>query len=217
VSAPAAAAAAPVSLVDSGYASFRLGIAVLIMTLGASVMYVVPVILPAVQSEFGVARADASLPYSLLMIGFGIGGLFMGRLSDRFGVAVPLAIGAAGVGSGFIVAGTTSSFLVFNAAHAVLLGLLGGSATFSPLVADTTLWFAKRRGIAVAICASGNYLGGAVWPPLVQRAVEAWGWRATYVGMGVICAVAIGSLALLMRRRPPIVSAAAAALSRLAA
>ncbi|HEX3060586.1 MAG TPA: hypothetical protein VHP62_14575, partial [Usitatibacter sp.] len=53
---------------DSRYAAFRLGVAVLVMTLGASVMYVVPVVLPSVQSEFGVSRADASLAYSLLMI-----------------------------------------------------------------------------------------------------------------------------------------------------
>jgi MFS family permease len=193
--------------VDSRYAAYRLGIAVLIMTLGASVMYVVPVVLPAVQAEFGVARADASLPYSFLMIGFGIGGLAMGRLSDRFGVSVPLVIGACGIGAGFALAGMTTSFAAFNAAHGLLLGLLGGSATFSPLVADTSLWFVKRRGIAVAICASGNYLGGAIWPPIVQRAVDAWGWRSTYIGMGIVCAVAIGALALLMRPRPPIAEA----------
>jgi MFS family permease len=193
--------------VDSRYAAFRLGVAVLVMTLGASVMYVVPVVLPSVQSEFGVSRADASLAYSLLMIGFGIGGLFMGRLSDRFGVTVPLIVGACGIGAGFWLAAATSSFVVFNAAHGLLLGLLGGSATFSPLVADTSLWFVKRRGIAVAICASGNYLGGAVWPPIVQRSVEAWGWRQTYFGMGIVCCVAIIGLSLLMRARPPVVSA----------
>ena len=193
--------------VDSRYASFRLGIAVLIMTLGASGMYVIPVVLPAVQAEFGVARADASLPYSLLMIGFGVGGLLMGRLADRFGVWVPLVIGACAIGAGYWVAGTTSSFVVFNAAHGLLLGLLGCSATFSPLLADTSLWFVKRRGIAVAICASGNYLGGAIWPPLVQRSVDAWGWRSTYIGIGIICAVSIAALALLMRPRPPLAAA----------
>jgi len=198
---------------DSSYAAFRLGVAVLVMTLGASVMYVVPVVLPSVQSEFGVSRADASLAYSLLMIGFGIGGLFMGQLSDRFGVTVPLVIGACGIGAGFWLAGTSSSFVVFNAAHGLLLGLLGGSATFSPLVADTSLWFVKRRGIAVAIVASGNYLGGAVWPPIVQRSVDAWGWRNTYIGMGIVCAVAIIALAQLMRTRPPIVSASSVAAS----
>jgi MFS family permease len=196
----------PAASADSGYAYLRLALAVLVMTLGASGMYVIPVVLPSVQSEFGVARADASLPYSLLMIGFGVGGLAMGRLSDRFGVWVPLLIGAGGIGAGYALAGTTTSFGTFNVAHGVLLGLFGCSATFSPLLADTSLWFVKRRGIAVAICASGNYLGGAIWPTVVQRAVEAWGWRPTYIGMGIGCAAAIAGLALAMRARPPVLS-----------
>ena len=77
---------------DSRYAAVRLMVTLAIMTLGASGMYVVPVMLPAVQAEFGIARADASTPYSMLMIGFGVGGLFMGRLADRFGVMVLCAV-----------------------------------------------------------------------------------------------------------------------------
>src|SRR5512141_139768 len=127
-------ARAPMALVDSRYAALRLGVAVLIMTLGASGMYVIPVVLPAVQAEFGVSRADASLPYALLMIGFGIGGLLMGRLADRFGVTVPLLLGACGIGAGYWLAGTTTSLATFNVAHGLLLGLLGCSATFSPLL-----------------------------------------------------------------------------------
>lgn len=80
-----------------------------LMTVGASGMYVVPVVLPAVQADFGVARADASLPYTLLMIGFGLGGVLMGRLADRFGVMVPLLIGAAGLGLGYAAAAMASN------------------------------------------------------------------------------------------------------------
>ena len=136
-------------------------------------MYVVSVVLPAVQAEFGVARADASLPYTLLMIGFGLGGMLMGRLADRFGVMRPLLIGAAGLGCGFIGAGAVGQRLaVRDRARRAASGCSARSATFAPLVADTSLWFVRRRGIAVAICASGNYLAGAIWPPIVQHFVE---------------------------------------------
>jgi MFS family permease len=91
--------------------------------------------------------------------------------------------------------------------------LLGCSVTFSPLLADTSLWFEKRRGIAVAICASGNYLGGAIWPPVVQHFVESVGWRATYVGMGVVAAVIIFALSFAMRPRPPLARASAKSLA----
>ncbi len=184
-------------------------VALVLMMVGAIGMYVVPVVLPAVQAEFGVARADASMPYSLMMIGFGVGGMLMGRLADRYGVMIPLMIGAVSLGLGFAAAAAASTIWVFILAHGFLIGLLGSSATFAPLMADTSLWWVRRRGIAVAICASGNYLGGTIWPPIVQHFVASVGWRQTYFGIAIFCAVVMGSLALLMRRRPPFASATA--------
>ncbi len=188
---------------DSRFAAWRLVVAVLIMTIGASGMYVIPVALPAVQAEFGVARAQAAMPFSLLMLGFGFGGLVMGRLADRHGVMVPLIIGGTCLGIGFVSAAFAPNLLVFNAIHGLAIGFAGSSATFSPLVADTSLWWVKRRGIAVAICASGNYLGGAVWPPIMNACIEAFGWRRTYLGLGAVCGIAIVTLAFFMRERPP--------------
>ena len=155
----------------SPYAWARLVVSLTLMTISGCSMYAVVVVLPAVQAEFGVARADASLPYSLTMIGFGVGGLFMGRLADRFGVMVPLLIGALSIGLGFAAAGMAGNIWTFSLAHGVLIGVFGSSAMFAPLIADTSLWFTRRRGIAVAICASGNYLAGAVWPPVVHHFV----------------------------------------------
>jgi MFS family permease len=189
--------------VDSRYAWFRLGISLLLMTIGGSGMYAVIVVLPAVQAEFGVARADASLPYTLTMIGFGVGGIVMGRLSDRFGIIVPVVIGAVALAVGFIAAAYAPSLLWFAIAQGLLIGLLGSSATFAPLLTDTSFWFLRRRGIAVAICASGNYLAGAVWPSVVQGYVESVGWRQTYIGIGVFCVVTMLPLALLLRARRP--------------
>jgi len=191
------------SLADSRQAWVRLGVALALMTIGSSSMYVVAVVLPSVQAEFGVARADASLPYTLLMIGFGIGGIFMGRLADRFGAVTPLLLGAAGLGAGYVAAGLAGNVWTFALAHGLLLGLVGSSATFAPLVADTSLWFERRRGFAVAICASGIYLAGAIWPPIVQPFVEAFGWRRTYIGLGIGSALGMAVLALFMRARPP--------------
>jgi MFS family permease len=188
---------------DSRYAMLRLGLTLLIMTVGSSGMYVVSVMLPAVQAEFGVARADASLPYTLLMLGFGIGGVLMGRLADRFGVMWPLLGGAVSLGLGYVACGMADCIVAFTVAQAVLVGLFGSAAAFAPLVADTSLWFVKRRGIAVAVCASGNYVAGAVWPPIAQHFIETVGWRQTYIGMGVFCGLAMAALALFMRARPP--------------
>jgi MFS family permease len=189
---------------DSRYAVMRLAVTLLLMTVGASGMYVVAVVLPVVQADFGVARADASMPYTWLLVGFGLGGILMGKLADRHGVTVPILISAAGLGLGYAAAGVAGNIWLFSAAHGLLIGLLGSSATFAPLIADTALWFVRRRGIAVAVCASGNYLAGTVWPPVVQHFVETAGWRDTYLGLGAFSAVVMLSLAPLLRQRPPL-------------
>ena len=188
---------------DSTYSWLRLLATLGLMTVGSSAMYVIAVVLPAVQADFGVARADASLPYTLLMIGFGFGGVLMGRLADRRGVMVAVLLGSAGLTLGYLGAALSSNIWWFSVAHGIGLGLLGSSATFAPLVADTSLWFVRRRGIAVGICASGNYLAGAVWPPIVQHLAETEGWRTAYIVLGVCCAVLIPLLSLALRLRPP--------------
>ena len=194
---------------ESTYAWVRVGAALTIMTIGGAGMYSMGVALPLVQADFSVTRGDASLPYTLTMIGFGVGGILMGRLADRYGIVVPVMIGALGLGAGFVLAGTAPSLVQFSFAHGVLIGLLGCSATFAPLVADTSLWFNRRRGIAVAICASGNYLAGTVWPPILQYAFDTVGWRATYVGLGCFCTATMLLLALVLRRRPPALESSA--------
>ena len=200
---------ADIALIDSAYAARRLLFTLLLMTLGGSSMYVVSVVLPEVQKEFGISRADASLPYTLMMLGFGAGGLAMGKLADRWGVHVALWLGSFGIGSGFILAGLATNIWWFALAHGLLMGLCGSSATFAPLLADTSLWWNKRRGIAVGVCASGNYLAGSIWPALTQQGVESWGWRETYVWIGVVCGLGMLVLAFFMRQRPPLLSLSA--------
>ncbi len=188
--------------VDSAYAWTRMGIALLLSTIGGVGMWSVVVALPAVQAEFGVARADASLPYTMTMIGFGIGGIFLGKLSDRFGVVPSLIIGAVALVLGYAAAGAAPTLWWYAIAQGVLIGF-GSSATFAPLLADTSLWFMRRRGIAVGIFASGNYLAGTVWPTIVQHFIETSGWRHTSYGIAIFCAITMVPLALMLRRRAP--------------
>ncbi len=207
--------AAPASLIDSPQAAWRLLTTLGLVVLGNSSMYVVSVVLPAVQTEFGVGRADASLPYTLMMVCLGLGGLWTGRMADRHGLMPVLCVGAVAVCGGFVWAGLSGSIWIFGLAHG-LMGLVGSSATFAPLLADTALWWNKRRGIAVAICASGNYIAGALWPPIVQHGIESIGWRHTYVLMGLVCGAGMLLLALRMRQRAPLVLMGETAASTLA-
>jgi MFS family permease len=188
---------------ESAYAWLRLAISVALSTIGGISLWSVVVVLPAVQTEFGVDRATASLPYTLAMVGFALGGVMMGRMADRWGIMWPTLIGAAALSAGYMAAAASTSLWQFALAHGVLVAF-GGAATFGPMVADISHWFTRRRGIAVAIAASGNYLAGTAWPPLVQHYVQSIGLRQTLLGIGILCAVTMIPLALMLRRRPPV-------------
>ena len=188
---------------ESPYAWLRLGVTLLLSTIGGVGMWSVVVALPVVQAEFGVARADASLPYTMTMMGFGLGGILLGRFVDRFGIVLPVTGAVITLGLGYVAAGSAASLWQFVVAHGLLIGA-GSAATFGPLVADVSHWFTRRRGIAVAICASGNYLAGAFWPPIVQHFIATAGWRQTHAAIGVFCIATMLPLLLALRRRAPV-------------
>ena len=191
----------------------RLAVATLIGTIGGVGMWSVVVALPAIQADFGVDRAAAALPYTLAMLGFGAGGVLMGRLADRFGIAMPMAAGAVAMGLGYIAVGYSGSIWQVALAHGALIGM-GCSATFGPLMADVSHWFARRRGIAVSIAAASNYIAGTFWPTVIQHFIATDGWRATHIGIGIILLVTMLPLTLLLRTRVASHHAAAAAAAR---
>jgi MFS family permease len=196
--------AASEALVESAYAWRRLAASLLLSTIGGVGLWSVVVVLPAVQAEFGVARGSASLPYTATMLGFALGGILMGRLADRFGIVAPLATASIALSLGYLLAARAPGIGQFALAQGLAIGLLGSSATFGPLVADVSHWFTRRRGIAVSICASGNYLAGTVWPPILQHFTATRGWRPTMVGVGLFCALTMLPLSMALRRRAPI-------------
>ncbi|EEE43982.1 MFS transporter [Roseibium alexandrii] len=187
---------------DGSYAWFRLAISILLSTLGGAGMWAVVIIMPAVQADFGIDRAGSALPYTLTMIGFGLGNYLLGRVVDRYGIVLPVIASAVSLGAGFALAAVAPNIWVFSLAQGVLIGL-GTSATFGPLVADVSHWFVKRRGLAVACAACGNYLAGVLWPSLIKWNLGTGDWRDTYLLIAFICLVTMVPLALALRRRPP--------------
>ncbi len=184
---------------ESAYAWARLVASLLIGAIGSIGMWSVVVALPAVQAEFGVARADASLPFTCTMAGFGLGAIFLGKIADRFSIVMTMVVGAIFLAVGYIAASFAPSLWLFALASAVLG--VGSSASFAPLMADISHWFVRRRGIAVSLVACGNYLSGTVWPPLIQHSIATDGWRVTHFVIGLICLAGILPLSLALRRR----------------
>lgn len=187
--------------IDSPYAWFRLAVSLLLATIGGIGLWAPVLFLPAVQQEFGIDRAGASFPYTMTMIGFGLGGLLMGRLTDRYGITRPMLVSTLFLGAGFVAASQATSYVAFLAIQSIMIGLLGCAVTFGPLVADISLWFRRWRGVAVAIGASGNYLAGTIWPRTLTSFTASHGWRETLFWIGIVCVLTMLPLAFLLRRR----------------
>jgi MFS family permease len=184
---------------DSGQAWIRLGLALLIGSIGSVGMWSVVVVLPVVQSEFAASRGAVSLAFTMTMMGFGLGGVLTGKITDRFGIVTAIALSIAFLSLAYVCAGLSSALWQFIAIS-FLIGL-GTSAMFAPLMAEASHWFERYRGLAVTIVASGNYVAGAVWPPLITWGENALGWRTTHVAIGIFCGVAMTLLLLVLRAR----------------
>jgi MFS family permease len=187
----------PLFIPDSRQAWVRLALALLIGSIGSVGMWSVVVVLPVVQPEFGATRGAVSLAFTLTMLGFGLGGVATGKITDRFGIVAAMALSIGILGSAYVLAGLSSTLWQFIAVH-FLIGL-GTSATFGPLMAEASHWFERYRGLAVTIVASGNYVGGTIWPPLVNWGTQTAGWRTTHIAIGLFCALAMTVVLLLLR------------------
>jgi MFS family permease len=182
---------------DSGQAWVRLALAVLIASIGAVGMWSVVVVLPVVQAEFATTRGAVSLATTMIFLGFGLGGVVTGKVTDRFGIVVAMAISIAFLSGAYVLAGLSTALWQFVAVS-LLIGL-GASATFAPLMAEASHWFERYRGLAVTIVASGNYVGGTIWPPLINWGTQSFGWRTTHIAIGIFCGVSMTLLVLVLR------------------
>jgi MFS family permease len=175
----------------------RLCLVLLIASIGAVGMWSVVVALPVVQAEFGATRGAVSLAFTMIMMGFGLGGVVMGRITDRLGIVAAIGLSITFLAVSYVAAGLSATLWQFIAAS-FLMGL-GTSATFAPLMAEASHWFERYRGLAVTIVASGNYVAGTVWPPLVNWGISTAGWRMTHIAIGILFPAAMVLVVLVLR------------------
>ena len=193
-------------ILDSSYSWRRLAVCLAIAIVGNVGMWASIVALPGMQADFALGRSDASLPYTFTMIGYGLGNFLIGRVVDRYGIALALAGAAVLNGGGFALAAATDSFALICLLQ-LAIGF-GTAASFGPLIADASLWFLRRRGIAVAIAACGNYLSGAITPIALTPILATSGWRGAYWTLALLTIVVMIPLSAFLRRRIPDAAAA---------
>jgi MFS family permease len=184
-----------------GWAVLAASLAFVSIAFGAS--YLAVVSLKPIAADFGWPRWIPSLGYSSILLGSGLGGIVMGMWADRVGIHWPARLGAVMMGVGLVTVSRSDSAPMMLAAFGLLVGFMGISCAFAPMLTNVTRWFDRRRGMAVAIVASGQSVAGAVWPTIFNWGIEGWGWRATFLTFGVFATTAMLPLTLVLARRPP--------------
>ena len=188
--------------VEQPYGWVVIFVSMILMTVGTGGQYLMSVAMKPITVETGWPRWIPSLSYLLVMIGMGVGGVYMGRWMDRVGVHSPVLLGAIMVPVGVYLTNLSQEPIVFLVAHGLFIGLLGNAAMWSPLMANATRWFDRRRGMAVAIVASGQFMA-FIWPPFFRVLIDSVGWRDTYVIFAAISMIIMVPLTLFLRRDPP--------------
>src|ERR1700756_3539179 len=183
----------------SSWVAAAITTAILAISYGAPLLVVVG--LKPITVSLGTDRSVVALAAALVWVGTGMGGIVMGWVADRIGVRSIVVFGALMAALGLAVS-TTGQVWALYLGHAILIGLLGNSAHFPPLVVYISRWFDCRRGTAVALISSGQYVAGMVWPTVFERAIARFGWQATMLGYGVVMATAIVPMAFFLKPPP---------------
>lgn len=158
--------------------------------------------LKPIAADLGTPRSAPALAAALAYIGAGLGGILMGWLSERIGIRAIVIFGATMIAAGMAIS-ASGGLMALYIGHGVFMGLFGASCMFSPMMTYVSRWFDRRRGTAIALIASGQYISGVIWPGSFQFAVERVGWRQCMLLYAIVVAALVIPLAAIFLRRPP--------------
>jgi MFS family permease len=173
------------------------------LALAAGAPLTVVIGLVPIAEDLGTGRSLPSLATSLAYLGTGVGGVMCGLLAARFGQRAVAMLGGFAILAGLTLAslGEPWSLLV---GIGLGVGLFGNGALFAPMVAYASLWFDRRRGTALALVSSGQYIAGFVWPFVFERAIANFGWQWTMLGYGIFASAVVVTLGALVIKPAPV-------------
>ncbi len=172
-----------------------------VLCVAYGIQFTFGVFMPFISADTGWDRGSLSIPYSLYVFVYGALSIVTGRLTDRLGPRIVLTVGACLLGGGV---------MLMSRVHAlwhlyIVLGVIaasGMSAAYVPCNATVVRWFTLKRGLALSITSSGASFGVFIFPPLTTALITAYGWRATYLILGLLAVFAIICCATFIVRDP---------------
>jgi MFS family permease len=202
LAAAASPVASPMASIESRESWLAAWVTLALLSVSFGAMLLAAVGLKPITEDLGTTRQLVALAGALTWLGTGIGGIVMGPVAERLGIRYTVIFGAAMIGLGLAISagGDIGAILV---GHVLFVGVLGSGTLYAPLLVYISRWFDRRRGTALALIWSGQYIAGIVWPTLFERAMTAYGWRATMAAFAVVVTVAVPIAALFLPLTPP--------------
>jgi MFS family permease len=176
-----------------------LTLAILSISYGSPLLIVVG--LKPMTAAMATERSVLALAGSLVWVGTGFGGIPMGWLADRIGIRAIVMLGTVSMASGLLLS-TTGSLWALYLGHGLLIGVIGNGAIYAPLLIYVSRWFDRRRGAAIALISSGQYIAGVVWPSVFEHGIAQFGWQGTMIAYAVVVVVVIPPFMLLLKQPP---------------
>jgi len=176
-------------------------IGVCVLAVHAVVSYTFGIFLTPLTMEFNWGRGALSGAVSISALVSGLLGILGGRLSDKYGPRISVTLAGLLTGIGFLLMSQVNSLWQVYLIWGIFMGV-GGGFCFIPIMSTVPKWFARRRGLALAITGTGFGLGGAVSAPLARWLISAYSWQQAYIVLGLITLIIIIPLAQFMKHSP---------------
>jgi MFS family permease len=184
----------------ASWTTASLSLVILGVSFGAP--WIAVVALKPIAAEMGGSRSVPAFATALAWFGSGIGGIGMGYLADRYGVRWTVMFGSVMIGIGLAISSLGETWQLYLG-HGLFMGLIGNAGLNAPLYVYVSRWFDRRRGSALALIASGQYISGAIWPPIFESAIANYGWRNTMLAFGILEVLVVVPIAILVLKPPP--------------
>ncbi len=198
---PSLAALQPQSI-ESRSSWIAAGVTLTILSIAYGSTLLIVVGLRAMELDLGMPRSVLALAGALTWVGTGLGGIAMGWLADRIGIRASVLIGSVMVALGLALSSTGEIWALY-VGQGALVGFFGMGAIYPPLLIYVSRWFDRRRGTAIALISSGQYVAGVVWPALFERLITGSGWRVAYLAFAGVLLLGTVPLALCFLRPSP--------------
>jgi MFS family permease len=173
--------------------------AILSVSYGSPLLIVVG--MKPIQESLGIERSVVALAGALVWVGTGAGGILMGWLADRIGIRRTVMIGASMIAGGLALSSLGLVWALYIG-HGLMIGLLGNGGIYPPLLVYVSRWFERRRGAAIALISSGQYVAGVLWPSFFERGLALIGWQTLMLCYAAVVLVLILPATFLLKPPP---------------